>query len=214
MLIGINGFKGSGKDTVASYLVKNHGFTRLAFADLLKLSVAALFDIPVKWLDDYKDDPNCYVAIGWKGEPGEKFEGQPSKMWSPMVELTLRDFLKRYGTESHRDVFGNDFWIDQLFKYERTHSEWHRGDRYCISDARFANELRAIIELGGFNVRVVRPGLKADEHRSEQIPSPDLIFTTIDNSDDFHHLHEQVNSALSKIRYDESQHGWRDVGDM
>ena len=216
MLIGINGFKGAGKDTVAAYLVKNHGFTRLAFADLLKLSVATLFNIPIDWIDTYKDEPNCYVAIGFKNDPAPSFnqiEGQPSKMWSPMTEMTLREFLKRYGTESHRDVFGDDFWIEQLFK-ERMGSEWHRGSRYCVSDARFENELRFIRDLDGFNVRVMRPGLTADEHRSEQIPSPDLIFTTIDNSGDFHHLEEEVSIALNKIIWDAKELGWRNEGDM
>ena len=213
MLIGINGFKRAGKDTVGKILTENHDFKRLAFADLLKMSVAALFDIPVGWIDRYKDDPTCYVAIGWKGEPEQKFEGQPSKMWTPMVEITLREFLKRYGTESHRDIFGDDFWIEQLFK-ERQGDKWHRGGRYCVTDARFDNELRFIQAVGGFNVRVERPGLNPDEHRSEQIPSPDLIFTTIDNSGDLEYLSYEVSKTLWKIMQDESVHGWRSLGDM
>jgi len=213
MLVGINGFKGAGKDTVGKILIKNHDFKRLAFADLLKLSVAGLFDIPVKWIDDYKDDPHCYVAIGWKGEPEQKFEGQPSKMWTPMVEMTLREFLKRFGTEAHRDVFGDDFWVEQLFR-ERQGDEWHRGDRYCVTDARFENELEFIQNLNGFNVRVERPGLIADEHRSEQLPAPGLIFDTIDNSGDLENLEKEVDRVFYKIVSNEENFGWRSLGDM
>ena len=26
--------------------------------------------------------------------------------------MTFREFLQRYGTEAHRDVFGKDFWLE------------------------------------------------------------------------------------------------------
>jgi hypothetical protein len=50
MLIGLCGYAGSGKDAVAEILVRDHGFTRLAFADALK-------DIARR--------------IGWNGEKDE-----------------------------------------------------------------------------------------------------------------------------------------------
>ena len=43
MIIGLTGYKGSGKDTAASHLVEKYGFTRVAFADKLKKSAAACF---------------------------------------------------------------------------------------------------------------------------------------------------------------------------
>ena len=43
MIIGL-GYKARvGKDTVGDYLVKNHGFVRLGFADALKNGCAAMF---------------------------------------------------------------------------------------------------------------------------------------------------------------------------
>ncbi len=41
-LIGISGRKRSGKDTLASRLISEHGFTRVAFADPLKATMPAL----------------------------------------------------------------------------------------------------------------------------------------------------------------------------
>ena len=43
MLVGLSGLKGSGKDTCADYLVKNHGFIKVAFADPLKDALKVLF---------------------------------------------------------------------------------------------------------------------------------------------------------------------------
>ena len=43
MIIGICGFIGSGKDTIADYLVNLHHFRRESFANTLKDAVAQVF---------------------------------------------------------------------------------------------------------------------------------------------------------------------------
>ena len=43
MIIGVTGFIGSGKDTVANYLTTFHGFKKLSFAGSLKDAVANVF---------------------------------------------------------------------------------------------------------------------------------------------------------------------------
>ena len=43
MIIGVTGFIGSGKDTIANYLVAKHGFVRDSFAGTLKDAVAQVF---------------------------------------------------------------------------------------------------------------------------------------------------------------------------
>ena len=44
MIIGICGFKGSGKDTVADYLVKHKDFIKISFASVLKDIITILFN--------------------------------------------------------------------------------------------------------------------------------------------------------------------------
>ena len=45
MLIGLSGAARSGKDTLADYLIQNYGFTKVAFADELKLLCASNFNL-------------------------------------------------------------------------------------------------------------------------------------------------------------------------
>lgn len=45
MIIGLSGRAHAGKDTLADYLVQNYGFTKVAFADELKLLCASNFNL-------------------------------------------------------------------------------------------------------------------------------------------------------------------------
>ena len=56
--VGLNGAKGSGKDTVGQYLVERYDYTRVSFADLLKQSAAALFGVEPELWDELKNDPD------------------------------------------------------------------------------------------------------------------------------------------------------------
>lgn len=52
IFICISGWKRSGKDSAANFLVKNYDFQRLAFADTLKNNVSQQFDIPRSMIDE------------------------------------------------------------------------------------------------------------------------------------------------------------------
>lgn len=180
MIIGLNGYKRSGKDTAAAYLEAAYGFKRLRFAGLLYESAAAVFGLPASTLEDYKDDPRASIEI-WLPQGGDQ---------QVFVSLTIREYLQRYGTEAHRDVFGQQFWVDQLL---------HAGglkdtELYAISDARFSNELVAIRALGGINVRIERDVADGDAHASETPPSPELVDVTIDNTRDLDWLYDQLDA--------------------
>lgn len=151
MLIGLSGHKGAGKDTVAQILVEKYNFERRAFADKIKESASAIFAVPDPSLwDEYKnDDLNSSVTLEFGNG---KF----------VCHMLIRQFLQRYGTEAHRDIFGEDFWIDMTLKdiYPKTKN-------YVIADCRFPNELKAIKQLGGQIVKVIGEEAEEDLHPSE-----------------------------------------------
>lgn len=192
MIIGFCGDISSGKDTSAAYLVAKHGFERRAFADKLKMSVAALFDIPFWEIDKLKHDSNVFVTIGYKNEPEFGDRSSIDHVWSPISEYSMRDFLKRYGTESHRDVLNNDLWVEIALPRDG----FYAGKKLVISDVRFQNEVDRIVALGGMVCRLKRPETdNHDPHPSEQSLLLSDVGYEIMNNGTF----DELYSALDKM---------------
>jgi hypothetical protein len=189
MIIGINGPIGSGKSTLANILKKNFGFETMGFADKLKESAAALFGIDPKDWEYIKNDPSSRISLKWEGENGPR----PGQWWSE-VSVTGRDFLKLYGTEAHRKIFWDNFWVDVLL--DRDNSHLFSGN-VAIYDARFDNELSRIREIGGKNIQVKRWGHEFDPtHPSEAPPNPDLIDYLLHNDGTLEDLEWKINALV------------------
>lgn len=141
MIIGITGFIGSGKDTVANYLVARHGFVRDSFAGTLKDAVAQVFGWDRELLEGLTPE-----AREWRE--------QVNPWWASrlaMPNLTPRYMLQLWGTEVCRQGFHDDIWIASLEnRFRKT------VDDIVISDVRFPNELAAIRKAGGICVWVKR----------------------------------------------------------
>ncbi len=193
MLIGLNGHKQAGKDTVyeraAHIMAGVIEVERVGFADKLYESAAASLGVSVEKLQEWKSNPEMVVHVGcWHS--GE-FEYQ--------TERTIREYLQAYGTEAHRGVFGNDFWVD------RAPISDHEGRLVFVTDCRFPNEARAIKWAGGSVVRVVGPPdveNSGDGHASEA-PLPEyLIDAWIQNhvrDDNFRTLDAQIDTLLRVV---------------
>ena len=99
MIIALSGFKGSGKDELASYLVKKYGFTRTSFADPLKDSVAEEYGIDRLSLDDpkRKESPILDLPI----DPQDKF----TKM---VTESMFKEFRSKDGFQPTAYTYKND----------------------------------------------------------------------------------------------------------
>lgn len=158
------GLKGSGKDTVGAYLVKEHGFERRSFADKLKESAAALFNIEPWQFEEWKNDPDVVVTINRKFYPEQDLNDPGILDIYVEKYQSVRSFLQRYGTESHRDVFGENFWVDQVLPV----GGYYAGRAIVVTDVRFRNEMERIQTIGGHVVYVDRPALDLkDPHSSE-----------------------------------------------
>jgi len=141
MIIGICGFIGSGKDTIADYLVNLHHFRRESFANTLKDAVAQVFGWDRTMLEG-------------RTKQAREWREQVDPWWSERLgipHLTPRYILQQWGTEVCRKNFHDDIWIASLENKLR-----NSRDDVVISDCRFPNEIRAIKTAGGIVVRVVR----------------------------------------------------------
>ena len=141
MIISVTGFIGSGKDTIADYLVAEHGFKRESFAGTLKDAVATVFGWDRELLEG-------------RSAEGRAWREKVDPWWAArlnMPKLTPRWVLQYWGTEVCRRGFHTDIWIASLENKLRKTNE-----NIVISDCRFPNELKVIKNMGGKTIRVKR----------------------------------------------------------
>jgi hypothetical protein len=141
MIIGICGFIGSGKDTIADYLVNSHEFRRESFANTLKDAVSSVFGWDRELLEG-------------RTKQAREWREQVDPWWSERLKipnLTPRWVLQYWGTEVCRKAFHDDIWIASLENKLRNST-----DDIVISDCRFPNEIKSIKSAGGIVIRVVR----------------------------------------------------------
>ena len=141
MIIGVCGFIGSGKDTIADFLTNFHGYRRESFANSLKDCVAQVFG----W---------DRTILEGRTKQAREWREQVDPWWAErldMPHLTPRWVLQYWGTEVCRNGFHDDMWIASLENKLR-----NSKDDIVISDCRFPNEIKSIKSAGGIVIRVVR----------------------------------------------------------
>lgn len=173
MIFGLTGQAKAGKDTACRLLqewgeANGHEFIRGSFAHLLKESAFSIFTNDV---EDYEEFANHIK------ENGSVVLFEDFGLKKPLYGLTGREFLQRYGTEAHRNVFGNNFWVEQFEnKYDLTEFSNNKYVHLVITDVRFDNEAHLVHEYGGEVVEITRPDLDSkDKHASESGINPDLV---------------------------------------
>lgn len=170
MIIGVTGFKRSGKNTIADVLAIDYDFTLLSFAEPVYKMVFAF---------------NAYITPHGRRIQSlvEEFGWDIAKETFPEV----RRQLQAMGTECGRDLLGETIWVDT---WEKSLPE-ESNRRVVVPDVRFPNEAERIRSLGGVIWRVLRPGTAPDGHRSEsdqlQI-EPDAVLRNTGTIDDLHRL--------------------------
>jgi hypothetical protein len=205
MIIGVCGFIGSGKDTIADYLVNVHEFRRESFANTLKDAVAAVFGWDRTMLEG-------------RTKQAREWREQVDPWWSKRLDraITPRWILQYWGTEVCRRGFHDDIWIASLENKLRNSS-----DDVVISDCRFPNEIKAIRNQGGIVLRVVRgpepewydlavesnsgqfnhmKTAYPDVHASETAWVGTEFDAVLDNNGTLDQLYKQVNDLLQDLR--------------
>ena len=174
-LIGLAGKKGVGKDTVASILVKEHGYLAMAFADPVRAALSTIFNTPVEAFTD----------------PATK-----ERLSSFFFDRTPRYLMQTLGTEWGRSMVNQDIWTVLLKR--RISAALEQGQHVVVTDIRFNNEARALLGIGAVVVGVTRPGsfYEPDIHSSEQGVELALHSLFLDNKGSIDDLREAVRELV------------------
>jgi len=178
MIIGLTGYKRSGKTTVATLLAES-GWQVESFAAPIRRAVADLLGMTQTQLDESKSDP-----VAW------------------LDGLTPRALMQTLGTEWGR-ARHPDLWVRALLR--RISDELLSGFalQLVIHDVRFVNEAEFIRVIGGVVVRVDRPALRSYDPHDSEIPLPrHLVDYELPNHGDATALAFELDALLARIEAD------------
>jgi len=176
MLIGLAGWKQSGKSTAANHLINQHDFWEQSWAWGLKEVIGRqLFNLDDEIL--YGDSPKREEVISEWGMSG-------------------REILQKVGTDLFRKQIHPDFWVMALLP--RLREALSNDRKVVVSDCRFPNEADAVSKLGGKMVRIVRIGqVQEDTHESETaLNNYKFPHTIYAESGDFDTLYAEIDKLV------------------
>ena len=174
-MIGLVGKKGSGKDTMADFLVSDYGYRKLAMADPLKKACKILFDFSDAQLSDHQEKER--VDERWGISPRQAFQTM--------------------GTDLIRKHIFDDFWLRRA-DMEVGH---YLEENMVVSDIRFPNEAQWVKNHGGILIRIHSPCLivpEEDTHSSEVLMEDIIVDHELlnDKSSGIHAFHTEINSLM------------------
>jgi hypothetical protein len=205
MLIGLHGPARSGKDTIYNILrgMSAEGSNKLsrvlvrrdAFADRLKISAMAALG--------YEGTRTELIALAnlikEQGEIQSFYQTNEAVNGGKGKTISGRSYLQLYGTEAHRDVFTQDFWVKAVLPDGYPDPQERDNVLLVVTDVRFDNEAARVRECGGVMVKIVRDHEKITEsaHASEQELPGELIDYVLDNTGTLEDLKLGVETLIN-----------------
>jgi len=183
MIIGLCGLAGSGKTTIAKYLVEKYNFIELSFATCLKDIVSIIFNWNRELLEG-----DTLESRQWRETIDE--------WWSIRLgipNLTPRFILQYIGTDIMRVHFHPDIWISHL---ER---KLQPNNNYVITDCRFYNEITTLHKYNAYIIKVNKSNIKYDSHSSELLAieiDDNLVDYNITNDGTIEKLYLEIDKLL------------------
>lgn len=174
-LLGIAGPARSGKDTIGNYLKDTKHFVGLAYATPMKSMISTLLNVSVEWIEA-EENKECPV---------------PGLNYSP------RELLQTLGTDWGRNILGEDFWVDIVWRQVTALIESDNRESIVITDVRIENEATRIRLAGGVICHVARPNcVQVNKHASEAGIKIQPTDFSVNNNGTFIHLYHQVDHLM------------------
>lgn len=205
ILVGVGGARGSGKNTFAKLcieILEEKGYTALemSWASLLKKQAARSLGIDLgdqfeaynKWADEFKAIGK--ISVSYLDRTGSEY---------PDFEISGREYLQYDGTEGHREVFDDNFWVNEFWAHNKM-EEWYKDSDMVvfICDTRFDNEAQSVVEHGGINIRIQRDEVEEsleDTHASEAGFDPQYLDVVIENNEGLEELQVAAETFVASI---------------
>ncbi len=142
-IVGLCGFAGSGKTTIANYLIERYGFERFSFAGPVKDVAATVFGWPRARLEGVTTEDRA-----WREEADPE--------WSAVMGYP---FTRRWGLQmignGMRELVHSNIWVT-LAKKEM--AKRPASSKLVLDDVRYFNERNMLREMGGRLYTVHRVG--------------------------------------------------------
>lgn len=174
-IIGLTGYKQSGKSTAAKYIAENYGYVRVNFKDALVQEIK----------DNFPDLLEEMVNTHLIESVDDLFQQKPPLM---------RALMQNYGTEVRR----NDdpkYWVKKWIKEMQEH------ESVVTDDVRFLNEAHAVTANGGKIIHIERTDITTGgNHLSET--EQDMIVCHYNVTTEFNNLedmYEQIDNIIAQM---------------
>lgn len=173
MIIGIHGKLRSGKDTVARLLSEKFielGFKtrKRAFADSLREVVEKIICVERKFVDDSYSTQSL------------DFTEEQKNTYIPEFDLTIGQMLQHLGTETMRDHFNINVWVNSLWLNIK---DIYENEIVIVTDVRFINEVKFLRDTGCILINVEgKPTTQTDESTRDKNHSSE---TSLDSFNEY-----------------------------
>lgn len=176
MLIGLTGKAGCGKDTIASMLHMQHGFSKVSYAAPLKIAISSMLGVSLADLEDRYFKEATIPSIG----------------------KSPRQMMQTLGTEWGRNLVNKDLWLILANESIRRHRKEEKS--VVVTDVRFENEAQDIRRQGGIILHIYRNNTPAvNEHISEASVKKAPFDFYIYNNDTIEDLRNNVFQLVMKL---------------
>jgi hypothetical protein len=191
-LIALDGYAGTGKDTVAEGLVRTCGFVKVPFAKVMKEILSSVFKVPLYYFDvrALKDAPlkePIILNAGHIAGLAEEFVARGIEITEQQILAATtctgkslsspREIMQYVGTDVVRAYMDNLMWI-KLWDMEQ-----RKYDRVIAPDARFPDEREFVRKLMGKVLLVKREGIDTQAHVSENSKWSEDKYDAVVNND-------------------------------